>query len=119
MPGSLSMGQDGLATYAATLGANPLKPLQAGAGVSPGSTEAVKRAAIDKTSHAFEASFLSAMFGQMFEGVKTAPPFGGGEGETAFRSFLTDAMGKAVTQRGGIGLSKAISREMLKMQGLS
>ncbi len=81
--------------------------------------ETAKRAAIAKTAQSFEASFLSTMFGQMFEGVKTSPPFGGGEGETAFRSFLTDAMGKAMTKHGGIGLSKVVAQEMLKMQGLS
>ena len=81
--------------------------------------EAAKRAAIAKTAQSFEASFLSTMFGEMFQGVQTAPPFGGGEGETAFRSFLTDTMGKAVTRRGGIGLSKVVAQEMLRMQGLS
>ena len=83
------------------------------------SAEAAKRAAIDATAKAFEGSFLSTMIGEMFEGAQTEAPFGGGQGEQAFRSFLTDAIGQAVTRRGGVGLSKAVAREMLKLQGLS
>lgn len=77
------------------------------------------RARIDKTARDFEASFLSVMLGQMFEGVKTSAPFGGGEGETAFRSFLTDALSKSMVQHGGVGVSKAIGAELMKLQGLS
>jgi Rod binding domain-containing protein len=81
----------------------------AGAGRSPDEIKAV--------ATKFEASFLSVMIGAMFEGVSTEAPFGGGEGEQAFRSFLTEAMAKGVAKRGGVGLSAAVQREMLKMQG--
>jgi Rod binding domain-containing protein len=76
------------------------------------------RARIEKTAHSFEASFLSVMLGEMFQGV-SAGSFGGGEGEEAFKSLLTDSMAKAVANRGGIGLSNRIAQEMLRMQGLS
>ena len=79
---------------------------------------AAARTRIDKTAHEFEASFLSVMLGQMFEGVKTTT-FGGGEGEDAFKSFLTDAMAKSISKRGGVGISKLLTSEMLKIQGLS
>ena len=59
------------------------------------------------------------MLRQMFEGVDTAGPFGGGQGEAMFKSFLTDAMAKQMTKSGGIGVAAAVQREMLKMQGLS
>jgi peptidoglycan hydrolase FlgJ len=78
-----------------------------------------QRAAIDKTAKSFESSFLSTMLGQMFEGTEVEAPFGGGQGEAAFRSFLMDAMAKQMTNRGGIGVAGAVAREMLKMQGLS
>ena len=55
----------------------------------------------------------------MFEGTEAAAPFGGGEGEAAFKSFLTDAFAKSLSKHGGIGLAKDISKEMLKMQGLT
>jgi Rod binding domain-containing protein len=78
-----------------------------------------KRAQIDKTAKAFEASFLSSMIGEMSVGTEAEAPFSGGEGEKAFKSFLNDAMAKSIVARGGIGLSKSIASEMLKMQGLS
>ena len=77
-----------------------------------------QRARVNKTAEAFEASFLSSMFGSMFEGTEVSEPFGGGDGEKAFRSFMTDAMGKSVAHHGGIGLAKSVSVEMLKLQGL-
>ena len=80
--------------------------------------EMAKRGQIDKTAKDFESQFLGIMFQQMFSGVSTAAPFGGGEAEDMWKSFMTDAMAKQVTRAGGVGLSAAISREMLKMQGL-
>jgi Rod binding domain-containing protein len=55
----------------------------------------------------------------MFEGVSTDGPFGGGQGEGAFRSFLMDAFAQQISKSGGIGVGAAVQREMLKMQGLS
>ena len=80
--------------------------------------EAKTRAKIKTTAQTFESSFMSVMMQQMFEGVKTSEPFGGGNGEEMFKSVLTDAMSKEVTKAGGIGLAATIQREMLKMQGL-
>ena len=80
---------------------------------------AAQRARVEKTAQSFEASFLSSMFGQMFEGTDVSEPFGGGAGESAFRSFMTDAMGKSMAAHGGIGLARSVTAEMLKMQGLS
>lgn len=81
--------------------------------------ELAKRAQIKDTAERFEASFLSSMLQQMFAGVETAGPFGGGQGEEMFRSFLTDAMAKQMTKGGGIGIAAQVQREMLKMQGLT
>lgn len=101
-----------------------LRPLQAAktakAAVAPMSaTETARRAAISKTATDYEASFLSTMLGQMFEGVQTSKPFGGGEGEDAYKSFLVDAYAKQMAKHGGVGVAHAVQREMLKMQGLS
>jgi Rod binding domain-containing protein len=86
---------------------------------APGVADSATRARIDGAAKQFESQFLSVMMGQMFQGTEAGSPFGGGEAEATFRSFLTDAMAKSVTKHGGIGLAKDISREMLKMQGLS
>lgn len=69
-----------------------------------------------ETAEAFEASFLSQMLKPMFEGLATDGPFGGGEAETTWRSFLLDAMAKKTVQSGGIGLTNTVMAEMLKMQ---
>lgn len=80
--------------------------------------ELAKRGKTHQTAQDFEASFLSTMMQQMFAGVKTDGPFGGGPGEEMFRSVMTDAMAKQMSKSGGIGIAPAIEREMLKMQGL-
>jgi peptidoglycan hydrolase FlgJ len=67
----------------------------------------------------FEAQFLSIMFQQMFAGLETDGPFGGGTGEEMFRSLMTEAMGKQVAKAGGIGLADTVQREILKLQGLT
>ena len=77
------------------------------------------RAKAKDAAQKFEAQFLSQMIGQMFEGVKTDGPFGGGFGEEMFRSMMTDAMAKKMTQAGGVGVSDVVQREILKMQGLT
>ncbi len=77
-----------------------------------------KRQDVTATAQAFEASFISIMLQQMFEGVETAAPFGGGTGETMFRSFMTDAFSKQMAKAGGVGISDAVATEMLKLQGL-
>jgi len=97
-----------------------LKPLPQPAGPSSfkGMDEATKRTQIDAKAKEYEQSFLSIMFGQMFEG-STRTLFGGGQGEEAFTGFLTDALAKSVEQHGGVGLAKSLSAEMLKLQGLA
>ncbi|MBI1196604.1 MAG: chemotaxis protein chel [Phenylobacterium sp.] len=86
---------------------------------TPTSTADLAHSKAKDAAQKFEGQFLSMMFQQMFAGVKTDGPFGGGFGEEMFRSVLTDAMGKEMTRAGGIGLSDTIQREILKMQGLT
>ncbi len=105
---------------AATLPVSVLKPLAApsGGAASGLMNEADKRAQIASKAKDYEATFLSMMFGQMMEG--TSPTlFGGGQGEESFKSFMTDAMAKSMVRHGGIGLAKALTADMLKLQGLS
>jgi Rod binding domain-containing protein len=86
--------------------------------LTPPSPELAKRADIRASAQKFEASFLSIMMQQMFEGVEVGAPFGGGPGEAMFKSFMTEAMAKQMSNAGGIGLADTVSREMLKLQGL-
>lgn len=89
-----------------------------GAPAPASAAEMAKRGQISKTAQSFEASFLTSMVQTMMKSVSTAPPFGGGEGEDMWKSFLAEAMAKGMAKHGGIGISKSVEREMLKMQGL-
>jgi Rod binding domain-containing protein len=75
-------------------------------------------AKIRKTAQDFEASYLSNALSSVFSGVEASEPFGGGEGEAAFKSFLTEAYAKQISRAGGVGLAAAVQKEILKMQGL-
>ena len=92
----------------------PLAPLAvspqllAAPATPPSAAELAKRGQIKQTAEKFEASFLSSMLQQMYEGVEAEAPFGGGPGETMFRSFLTEAMAKQMVKSGGIGLAACL-----------
>ena len=104
-----------------TTGLLPAGSLSSGLNQNLGANGArfdIEVAAINKTSTDFESSFLSNMLGQMFEGLDTSGPFGGGDGEAMFRSVMMDAFGKQISKSGGVGVAAAVRREMLKMQGL-
>jgi Rod binding domain-containing protein len=90
--------------------ANPALPASA--------AELARRGQIKATAQSFEATFLASMLGEMFKGIEPAAPFGGGPGESMFKSFLTEAMAKQMTRAGGVGLAASVEREMLKLQGL-
>ncbi|HEX3915977.1 MAG TPA: rod-binding protein [Caulobacteraceae bacterium] len=81
--------------------------------------ELARRGQIHQTAQKFEASFLTSMVQTMFKSVSTSPPFGGGEGEDMWKSFLAEAMAKQMASRGGVGISNSVEREMLKLQGLT
>jgi flagellar protein FlgJ len=100
------------------LASTPLNLLTPGPAATS-AAELAKRGEIKKTAEQFEASFLSSMLSTMFQGVTTSEPFGGGPGEDMWKSFLAEAMAKQMAKAGGVGVSRAVAREMLKMQGLA
>ena len=61
----------------------------------------------------------TAMPARINQGIFERGPFGGGPGEDMWKSFLAEQMAKQVAKRGGIGVSKGVEREMLKLQGLT
>ena len=79
--------------------------------IANGNTEQLR-----KTAQDFEASFLSQMLKPMFANLGAAKPFGGGTGEDMWRSLQVNEYGKAIAQKGGIGLADSVFREMLKLQ---
>lgn len=83
----------------------------AGPRLQPGATNATRETAED-----FEAFFLSQIFAQMFQGVDVDPVFGGGPGETIFRSLMIEEYGKAVAKNGGVGIADAVMQELIALQ---
>jgi peptidoglycan hydrolase FlgJ len=90
---------------AATRGTNGLQ-------IKPGmNAEQTRQAAED-----FEAVFISQMLTPMFEGLGEDGYFGGGPGEDIYRSMLVEQYGKSLARAGGIGMSDAVQREILRLQ---
>lgn len=80
---------------------------------APGAAETER---MRETAEQFEASFLAQMLKPMFEGISTEGPFGGGEAEGQWRSFMIDEMAKQTVRSGGIGLADTVVAEMIRMQ---
>ena len=72
--------------------------------------------AMDKAARDFEAVFVGQMLEQMWSNVPTDGPFGGGNGEQAFRSLMIQSVGQQIADHGGIGLAANVKREMIRMQ---
>lgn len=64
----------------------------------------------------FESFFITSMMEQMFSGIETDGPFGGGEGERVFRSLLNQEYGKAIASTGGVGIADMVYRQMVALQ---
>jgi len=97
-------------TYAKGYGPN-------GAVTDPASKISPARMAqIDKTAKEYEAGFVGAMLESMFAGIKTDKMFGGGSGEDMYRSLMTQEYGKAVAERGTLGIADSIKSAMIRMQ---
>jgi Rod binding domain-containing protein len=80
--------------------------------LGPVAATAHAEAQVRKAAEAFEASFLAEML--KHSGVNAMPSgFGGGAGEEAFASFLTQEYARLIAERGGIGLAEQVF-EMLK-----
>ncbi len=47
-----------------------------------------------RTAEQFEGVFITQFLGEMFSGMSTDGPFGGGQGEAMFRSLMMDEYGK-------------------------
>jgi peptidoglycan hydrolase FlgJ len=84
---------------------------------APPATAAAKGAAAAAASaQDFESFFLQQTFETMFQGLGSDDMFGGGEGETIYRSLLLQEYGKVAAQNGGIGIAAAVQREILRQQ---
>jgi peptidoglycan hydrolase FlgJ len=70
------------------------------------------------TAQNFESVFLNSMMMPMFDSLEGEGPMGDGNGagSDAWRGMLVDEYAKDFAGAGGIGLSKDIYRELIKLQ---
>ena len=64
----------------------------------------------------FEQFFIAQMLEHMFAGISTDGPFGGGNGESIFRSLLNSEYAKIISRAGGVGIADSVHREILRLQ---
>lgn len=68
-------------------------------------------AAAHEAARAFESAFIAEML--KYSGVNETPDgWGGGAGEDAFGSFLTEEYARLIEARGGLGLAERIFNAM-------
>ncbi len=91
--------------------ANPLAPNTPGGATAPRTAEQAR-----EVGEEFESFFLSQMLAHMFEGTGDDPLFGGGHGETVYRSMMVQEYGTVLSRNGGVGIADAVTREMLRLQ---
>lgn len=73
-------------------------------------------AEIDAVAKDFEAMFISEMMKPMFDGIDSAPPFGGGKTEEVFKGLMLQEYGKMISETGQLGIADMVKAEMIKMQ---
>lgn len=64
----------------------------------------------------FEQVYLSSMMKQMFSGLSTDGPFGGGQAEETWRGLLIDQYADTISKAGGVGIADAVYRDLLSIQ---
>ncbi|WP_417317884.1 rod-binding protein [Emcibacter sp.] len=64
----------------------------------------------------FEAIFLADILKNLSVGLETDGPFGGGHAEEMYKGILNEQIANSISRNGGIGLSDAVYREILKTQ---
>ncbi len=70
-----------------------------------------------KAARDFEAMSLGQLLQPMFDSVDTAhSAFGGGDAEAAWKPMLVQAIGRAMEQRGGLGLAVPVFNALLQAQ---
>jgi peptidoglycan hydrolase FlgJ len=95
----------------------PPLPSAAGAVSAPATPAPTNDAAgARKASEDFEAVFLSQVFENMFSSVETDQLFGGGNGESVYRSLLLQEYSKVAARAGSIGIADAVQREIISLQ---
>jgi flagellar protein FlgJ len=85
----------------------------------PDASRAKDKAAAAKVAKEYEGVFLQEMLGHMFKGLSTDGLFGGGHSEEIYRSLLLKEYANGLSDRGGLGISKALQSEIMRLQEAS
>ena len=73
------------------------------------------KAEMEKVAQEFEAVFLAQILNGLTSGLEGDGPLAGAESDP-FASMLQDEYAKMISKSGGVGISDAVLKEMLKMQ---
>ena len=75
------------------------------------------RQRIAAAARQFEAMAIGELLRPIFDTVDTSHgPFGGGEGETAWKPMLVGEIAHHIADHGGLGLARPVMEQMLRMQ---
>ena len=94
--------------------ADPLPGVGASVPLAPGSKPDPELRKLQEATGQFEAYFLSLMMKEMRKSVPQGGLLGNGLGQDIYQSMFDDALGSAMAQRGGIGLSKAMLGQYIR-----
>jgi Rod binding domain-containing protein len=82
-----------------------------------GTAPAQRLAAARKAAEDFEAMAIGQMLQPMFATVDTARgPFGGGDGEAAWKPLFVEHLARRIAAAGGLGLARPVLEHMLRTQ---
>ena len=101
----MDAGMDLAASFAAA-GRPPL-----GTAAAPGDVAGAR-----KSAENFASFFITQSLESMFSEVSPNSLFGGGQGETVYRSLMLQEYGKVVSRADGLGIVDAVQREILRLQ---
>jgi Rod binding domain-containing protein len=99
--------------------AAPLAPIPSAAATAAladlGKKSGAAASNVDAIAQDFEGMFINSMLQQMFANVGQGP-FGGGQGASVWRSFLTDEYAKTFAKAGGLGIADQVRSALLARQ---
>ncbi len=72
--------------------------------------------AVRQAAQEFESFFLTQFIETIQSGISTEAPFGGGAGERAFRSFLSEEHARSIVNSGGVGIADRLYRDIIALQ---
>jgi Rod binding domain-containing protein len=79
-------------------------------------SQAVRLERATKAAQNFESFFVSSMLESMYAGMKPDKLFGGGSGESMYRSLLNQQYGQLIGDRDSFGIAAEVRAEMMRAQ---